>query len=128
MARLSGADDALRTNLWGDVVGGAMANVFVLRRGELLTPKLESGILPGITRGVVRELLDEGAVPWVEGAIGLRELLEADEIFFTNSVKGIVPVVAVEGHEVGDGVPGVFTRALAKGYVRLVADETGVPE
>lgn len=128
VARLKGADDALRTNLWGEVVGGAMANVFVLRRGVLLTPNLESGTLPGITRGVVRELTAEGTVPLVERGLGLRELLEADEIFFTNSLKGIVPVVSVDGGEVGDGVPGPFTRGLEEAYVKRVAEETGRPE
>jgi 4-amino-4-deoxychorismate lyase len=97
-ARARGADDAVFVRDDGVVLEGPVTNVW-WRRGEtLFTPSLELGILAGVTRAALL-----GAAPGVghevvEGAFPLAELLEADEVFTSSSVREVMPVVAVDGH------------------------------
>jgi branched-chain amino acid aminotransferase len=105
-AELQGADDALFRS--GDVVlECATANIW-WRHGEaLFTPATRPGVLPGVTRGFVcaHEDVREGAFP-------LDDLLTADEAFTTSSIREVIPVIAVDGHSIGDGRPGPAAARL----------------
>lgn len=81
----------------GRVAEGIVSNVFFMRGGKLYTPSIETGILPGITRALVMEMVKEELpfISIVEDMFSLEELCCADEIFLTNSIQEIVPVTCI---------------------------------
>lgn len=112
-ARRRGFDEALLC--WGNqVVEGSTANVFAVREGELITPDLESGCLPGIMRAVILELARSLGLPVREAWISREELLGAVEVFLTSSLAGILPAVRIEAQQVGNGLPGPLARRLGE--------------
>jgi branched-chain amino acid aminotransferase group I len=123
-ARRSGAGEALLLNTRGFIAEGATSNVFLVRDGALLTPAVEAGALPGITRQTVLELAGEGGVAVEEADVSPGDLTTADEAFLTNSVMEVMPLVSVGGRPVGRGRPGPLTERLAALYRDLVARET----
>ena len=123
-ARRSGAGEALLLNTRGFIAEGATSNVFLVRDGALLTPAVEAGALPGITRQAVLELAGEDGIAVEEADVALPDLFGAGEAFLTNSVMEVMPLVSVDGRPVGPGRPGPLTERLARGYRELVARET----
>jgi len=109
-ARSRGADDAVFVRDDGVVLEGPVTNLW-WRRGETLyTPSLELGILAGVTRGV---LIEAAGHEVREGAFPLRELLAADEVFTSSSVREVMPVVSVDGQAFERGpAAGEMQRAL----------------
>lgn len=83
----AGFDDALLTNRAGNVCETSTANLFYVLNGQLITPLLASGCLPGIARGIVLDLCDV-----VEADAPLSVLDEATEVFMTSSLRGVQPV------------------------------------
>jgi len=123
-ARRSGAGEALLLNTRDFVAEGAASNVFLVRDGTLITPGVEAGALPGITRQAVLELAGEEGIEVVETSLALPGLAGAGEAFLTNSVMEVMPLVSVDGRPVGPGRPGPLTERLARRYRDLVARET----
>ncbi len=133
-ARRAGLDQALLLNLDGDVVEASTANVFAVLAGEdgeggvLVTPPLEAGALPGVTREAVLECARGLGLETAERRLPLAELLAAREALLTNSIVGVQPLA-----ELRDGdrryefaAPGPLTRALIEAYQEAVARECGV--
>jgi branched-chain amino acid aminotransferase len=116
-ARQSGYDEAILLNENGQVAEGATCNIFMVRKGELITPPITENVLEGITRDTVMELArrDMGLAV-VERPIDRSELYECDELFFTGTAVGIAPVVRVDHREVKDGFIGNITRTLQQLY------------
>ncbi len=114
-ARAAGADDALFLTTAGHLSESTTANVFLLRTApdgvlELATPALDCAILPGTTRSwLLRWAASVGLRPF-EGPLTPDELATADEAFLSSSVAGILPVTRFNGHPIGPGVPGPWTR------------------
>ena len=123
LAREAGAHEALLRNGVGRVVTGSASNLFFLRGRTLGTPRLEDGILPGITRQVVLELAEELGLGVELRAPGEKELLRAEEVFLTSSIRELAPVVQVEGEAVGSGRPGPVFRALSAAFRDRVVRE-----
>lgn len=98
----------------GNLTEGPGFNLFVLRRGQLLTP--ESGVLEGITRRTILELAARAGIPATPARIPGHALGEADEIFLTSTAGGVMPVCTVDDRPVGDGRPGPITRQLRDLY------------
>jgi len=124
-----GADEALLLNEDGYLTEGGSSNVFFVRSSRLVTPSIESGILPGITRDVVIELADEMDISVTEGTVGVAIIRQCEEAFLTNSVMGIMPLTeAIDktGRAViiGSGKPGPITRQLMDAYQEKVRKET----
>jgi len=118
------AAEALLFNTHNRLAEGAISNVFVVREGRLETPPVEDGLLPGVTRQAVLELAAELDVPAEQRSLTIHALLEASEVFLTNSIMEVMPVGRIEAHGVGNGKPGPITRRLAQAYKDLVARET----
>lgn len=118
-----GADEAIMLNDRGFLSECSSSNIFLVVTGKLLTPSLDSGILPGITREAVLELAHDSDIETVEGEIPPSDLLRADEVFITTSVREVVPVVTVDGRSIGSGKPGEVTISLLAGYKELVRKE-----
>lgn len=124
-----GAGEALWFNVHNYLQSGCVANVFLVKGGTLLTPPTntdlhdevvraitpyaKSNVLPGITRGAVIERAKGAGIEVVTRGLTITDLLEADEVFLTNSIMGVMPVCRVERRAVGSEKPGEMTRRLA---------------
>jgi branched-chain amino acid aminotransferase len=107
-----GAEEAVMRNYRGELAECSQSNLFVVRAGAALTPPLEAGLLPGITREFVFEIGREIGIPVMEAALRLDDLLGADEAFVTGTTRELTPVVRVDAHVIGTGKPGSITRRL----------------
>lgn len=105
-----GADEALMLNTRDKLCEGATSNVFLVKEEGVLTPSLESGCLPGVTRSVVMEVCEELQVPVWEKELSQTDLLEAEEIFITSSGREVQPAVLGQG----DGAWEVTARIAAR--------------
>ena len=94
IALAAGFDEALFFNPQRQVLEGATTNVFIVKDGAVSTPRLQSGILPGIMRAWVIQM--PSLPPFIERNVTLDELLWADEVFVTNTLLGIMPVARVD--------------------------------
>ena len=94
-AKSLGAQEALLTNLAGEVWEGTGSNVFVVIDGTITTPPLSGGCLAGITRALVVHWCAEAGIEVQESAISMDELAGAEEIFITSSTRDVHPVAAV---------------------------------
>lgn len=118
--KLAGADEAILLNEQGFLAEGSMSNIFLVSDNTLLTPSEDSGILPGITREVILELAPSIDMKTIERKIDLKELLQAEEAFFTNSLIEIMPLTQVDEQNIGLGRAGAVTQRLIAAYKELV--------
>jgi len=122
-AKDAGVDEALLLNEKGYVAEGSTSNIFVVSVGKLITPSVDSGILPGVTRHAVIELALSLGIKVEVSPVELDELYEADEVFLSNSVIEIMPLVEVDGKGIGAGSIGAITTTLLSEYKALVKQE-----
>ena len=116
-ARRAGFDEALLLNENGQVAEGATCNLFMLRKGRLVTPPVTENVLEGITRDSVMELAQrEIGLSLEERPIDRSELYVCDELFLTGTAVGIAPVVRVDHRPVNDGSIGAITREVRRLY------------
>jgi 4-amino-4-deoxychorismate lyase len=113
-ARVRGADDAVFVRDDGAVLEGPVTNVWWRRGSTLFTPSLELGILAGVTRGAVLEAAPAAGFDVSEGVYTLDELLEAEEVFTTSSVREVMPVVAVDGRPFARGPAAAALQAALR--------------
>ena len=119
----AGCLEALMLNHKGEVAECTGDNIFIVRRGELHTPSLDSGILEGITRDAVIELGREAGLTVVERAMDRHDVYTADECFLTGTAAEVIPVVECDGRPIGTGKPGPITRDLLIRFHALVRGE-----
>ena len=119
-AAKTGAEDAIMMNPWGQLTEATTSNLFFVIDGRLLTPDKECGILSGITRDKIIQLANENGMPLEEGKWPGEELLKAEEIFLSGTVKNIMPVSVLDNRPVGNGKPGPITRKMMKLYSELL--------
>ncbi len=116
----AGVAEAVMLNHLGFVCECTADNIFIVRDGQLITPAEESGILLGVTRGVVLELAQTGGIPTRQTNLTRYDLYTADECFLTGTGAEIVPVVSVDNRSIGDGKPGAMTRQLTDAFHQYV--------
>jgi branched-chain amino acid aminotransferase len=117
------AHEAILLDPDGCVVEGAMRNVFAVISGELITPPVSRGFLPGITRQTVLEAARQHRVPCDERELHVSALYDAEECFLTSSIAEILPVASVDGRALAEPAPGPITAQLSSAYRNLVARE-----
>lgn len=117
-----GADDALMYDTLGFLTEASAANVFLVRRGELLTPFPKS-CLEGITRRAVMRLATEAGYTVRERDITPVDVYAADEIFLSGTAAEVTPVIEVDGRRIGTGRPGPVAREIAERFAALVRAE-----
>lgn len=130
-AHAAGAFESLWFTPDGVLAEGAISSVFIARDDQLLTPALDTPILPGITRATVIEIAVDEGIPVREAAIDRQQLLDADEVFLTNSLMEVIPVVRVGREPIGEEKPGELTLSLWELYRRRIKLECvrgGTPE
>jgi branched-subunit amino acid aminotransferase/4-amino-4-deoxychorismate lyase len=119
-AKAAGCDEALFIDFAGLILEGATSNVFVVKGGEVLTPPLDGRILPGVARSRVLQLLKNGR----EGAIPSGLFPDADEVFVTNALLGVMPVAAVDQQRY-DLNHNPITKSLMETYRKLQLQSVG---
>jgi len=120
-AREAGAYEAILER-GGAVTEGAASNVFVVHGDEVATPPRGPGLLAGITRDLVMELLQAAGRPCREREVAVAELAGADEIWLTSSTREIMPVIRLDDRPVGAGVAGPRWREVHELYQAYKAD------
>lgn len=127
MARIeanhAGADEALMLDTHGFVAEGSAENVFIVRRGKLLTPPTVA-CLPGITRETAIELARSEKIPVSEEFFTLSALYGADECFITGTAAELAPVIEIDRRLIGTGKPGPITQRLIQKFRAI----TGIPQ
>ncbi|MQA04315.1 MAG: branched-chain amino acid transaminase [Streptosporangiales bacterium] len=128
-AARAGYDEAILLTVDGYVAEGTTSNIFVRRGDTWLTPPATDDILEGITRRQVLQLLADARKPATQRRIHRSELYVADEILLCGTASLVVPVVEVDGRQVGDGRPGDDTLDLRRQLVEAARrDSFGHPE
>ncbi|MBV8896397.1 MAG: branched-chain amino acid transaminase [Acidobacteriaceae bacterium] len=120
-ARRNGHDEAIFLNADGHVAEGATCNIFVVRKGKLITPPVTDNILEGITRASLMELAHkELGLDVVERSIDRSELYLCDEIFFVGTAVEVAPIIAIDHRKVGTGEMGPITQKIRSLYMDAV--------
>jgi branched-chain amino acid aminotransferase len=111
-----GAFEGLMRNYKGELAECSTANIFVVKHGAVLTPPVDAGLLPGITREFLFEVGEELHIPVREQTLGDSDLFGADEAFLTSTTREVVPIVRVDDRTIGDGRPGPVTNTLLQRF------------
>ncbi len=119
----AGCLEALMLNHRGEVAECTADNIFIVRRGELLTPPTDAGILEGVTRGAVIELARQAGITVREITLTRHDVYVADECFLTGSGAEVIPVIKVDMRSIGSGAVGEMTRQLSQAFHRLVRQQ-----
>jgi branched-chain amino acid aminotransferase len=115
----AGCVEALMLNHKGEVAECTGDNLFLVKRGVLLTPPIDAGILEGVTRNAVIELARAANVPVRETALLRHDVIIADECFLTGTAAEVIPVVKCDDRMIGTGKPGPITRMLRERFHEL---------
>jgi branched-chain amino acid aminotransferase len=116
----AGFDEAIMLNTDGFVAEGSGENLFLVRDGEVLTPPVTAGILDGITRRSVMQLLSDDGLEVREASLARSDLYYADELFFTGTAAEVTPIRAIDHRPVGTGKPGPVTSRAQDLFHRAV--------
>ncbi|HKQ58343.1 MAG TPA: branched-chain amino acid transaminase [Candidatus Eisenbacteria bacterium] len=119
-AVLAGFDESLMLNDAGHVCEGSVENVFIVRRGEVLTPPITDDVLEGITRSTMIQLATELGHTVVERSVDRTEVYLADEAFFCGTGIQVTPITRVDHRPIGDGTTGPITEALRDRFFEAV--------
>jgi len=125
-AARAGADNAVELTIDGYVAEAPGYNIFAVQNGKLKTPDEE--ILLGITRQTVFDLAKELGYPVEVGPLRPFDLYSADEVFFSSTSGGIIPIIEIDGRRIGNGRPGPVTTSLRRAYLLLLqSGKDGMP-
>jgi len=122
-AKQFGALEAIMLNDQGYVAECTADNVFIVHKGAILTPSASQGALMGITRGVVLDIGNELGLPTREVNLTRYDIWCADECFLTGTGAEVIPVVKLDGREIGPGRPGPITHRVLTSFRRRVKVE-----
>ena len=115
----AGCQEALMLSAHGYVAECTGDNVFIVRKGALVTPPPFAGILKGITRATVMELGTKARIPVREEMLTRHDLFNAQECFLTGTAAEIAPIVKIDGRVIGAGTPGPITLKLMRDFRKL---------
>lgn len=124
-ARREGVDEALFLDTDGHCSEATASNLFAMIDGRLATPPVACAALPGITRAAVIELAAGLGLTVDDRPFDLARFKFATEAFLTSSLRGIAPLVRLDGFPIGVGKPGSITHRMMAAYAELVARECG---
>jgi branched-chain amino acid aminotransferase len=122
----AGAEEGVMLNEQGFVSECTGDNIFVLKNGHFSTPPVSAGILDGITRRIVTNIVTDLGYPLTEPMMTRQDLYIADEVFLTGTAAEIIPVVKYDNRTIGDGKPGPVTAQCIEKY-RELTKTTGTP-
>lgn len=112
-ANVAGVDSAVMLDIQGFLSETNDTNLFIVRKGEVLTPLADS-CLPGITRRMVLDICAANSIPTAERNLSLTELYAADEVFTSGTMGELTPILEADGRRIAGGEPGEITRRLQR--------------
>jgi branched-chain amino acid aminotransferase len=115
----SNAFEGVMRNYKGELTECTTANLFIVKNNVVLTPPLEAGLLPGITREYLFDVGKDIGIEVTETILGDDDLFRADEAFLTSTTRELVPIVTVNDRMVGNGRPGPVTWKLLNAFRRV---------
>ena len=121
----AGCVEAIMLNKDGYVLECTGDNIFIVKRGKLITPPTYLGALEGITRNTIIECAKKFKIACDEHILTRHDLFNADEIFLTGTAAEVAPVVEVDKRTIGSGKPGEISLKLLKAF-RTIATKDGV--
>jgi branched-chain amino acid aminotransferase len=113
-----GGFEGVMRNYKGELAECTQSNLFIVKDGAALTPPIDAGLLPGITREFLFDVGAEAGIPVREALLRDADLFGADESFLTSTTREVVPIVQVDDQTIGRGRPGPITQALLEAYRR----------
>ncbi len=126
-ARQAGALEAIMLNDQGFVAECTGDNVFIVHKGKIFTPSAQQGALKGITRDAIFDIAKEIGVTIEEHDMTRYDVWNADEVFLTGTGAEVIPVVKLDGREIGNAKPGpVFAKVLAAFRRRVLVEGTRI--
>jgi len=126
-AREQGAREAWLVDRDGRITEGSSSNAWIVDRdGRLRTRKLDRGILAGITRTVLLDVIKAHGLTLEERAFTAEEAYGAREAFITSATQSVMPVVRIDGRPVGNGAPGLIATALRRDYHQYVENTDAI--
>jgi branched-chain amino acid aminotransferase len=125
-ANLANADEGLMLNDAGNIAECTADNVFIVKRGQIMTPPITAGALRGITRSVVFDIANELEIKISEPELTRHDLYSADEAFLTGTAAEVIPVIKADGRTIGNGRPGEITNRTIARFHELTR-ESGTP-
>ena len=121
-----GFEEAVMLNKYGFVAECTGDNIFIIKDNILLTPPAYMGALEGITRNTIMELATENKISVKQRVMSRHDLFCSDECFLTGSAAEVIPVICIDGREIGNGKPGATTLKL-KSLFNKYTSKTGYP-
>ncbi len=112
--------EGIALDVFGHVSEGSGENIFLVRKGALITPTFTSSILPGITRRSVMRLAEEMGIKVIEQDVPREALYLADEVFFTGSAAEITPISFIDNIQIGEGKCGPITKKLQDAFFGII--------
>ena len=118
-ANLAGMPEAIMLNNEGYVAEATGDNIFIVKKGVLITPPSSAGILEGVTRNAVMDLVSRKGITVEDKLFTMFDVYTADEVFLTGTAAEIIPCINVDGRIIGGGKPGDMTRELIAAFHEL---------
>ena len=112
-----GYDEAIMLNSQGKIAEGSAENIFVLKDDQIITPPLTAGVLEGITRDSVIQIIEFNGGEVIEADLDREDLYVADEVFMTGTAAEVKSVTEIDKTVIGNGKPGKITKALQKSFI-----------
>ncbi len=122
-AKQAGCMEAIMLNEQGYVAECTGDNLFIIHKGEIITPAASQGALKGITRDAIFDIAREIGVPMREANITRYDVWNADECFLTGTAAEVIPVIKLDGRQIGTGGPGTITKRVLEAFRRRVLVE-----
>ncbi len=117
-AQAAEAQAPIVLDIHGYITENNAANVWLVKDGKLHTPSAD-GVLQGITRETIFEIAQENGIPAFDTKLTPYDLYTANEVFFSSSSGGIIPVIKISDRKIGDGTPGKMTKKISTLYFAL---------
>ena len=112
-----GYDEAIMLNNQGKIAEGSAENIFILKDDKIITPPLTAGVLEGITRDSVIQIIEFNGGKIIEADLDREDLYVADEVFMTGTAAEVKSVTEIDKTVIGNGKPGKITKALQKSFI-----------
>ncbi len=119
----AGYQEAIMLNSLGFVAECTGDNLFIIKNKQLYTPEQSMGTLRGITRDCVIDIAKRAKIPTHECILSRHEIFNAEECFLTGTAAEIIPVVSVDGRQIGNGKPGKITHLLMQGFKKITGKD-----
>ena len=118
----AGASEALMLNSSGNVVECSGDNIFIYRKDTLITPPTFIGALDGVTRAIVKKIAKQEGLKVEELIFSRYEVYTSNECFLTGTAAEIIPVIKLDGREIGNGKPGKITKLLINKFKKFIGE------